>query len=81
MEVTIRPMVLVRFVWRLCAIALGVYFISRAIRWMRSRTPVLINGLLRSARETVECETPDARAISSIDTSCLRITSPFSWLR
>src|SRR5690348_11211055 len=35
---------------------------------MRVRTSGLISGLLRSARDTVECDTPAARAISSIDT-------------
>ena len=52
--------------------AAGLGWIGGSERWMRTGTSTLISLLSRSARETVECETPAARAISSIDTSCRR---------
>ena len=68
MLVTTTPIVLVRRVTRLRATALTVYPFSAAIFWMSSRVSAFTSGLSRNARETVECETWAARAMSLIET-------------
>src|SRR6266536_5980687 len=73
MLVTTTPMVSLRRVTRLRAAALVRYPASWAMRWIFSTVSGFTNGLLRSARETVECATPAILAISLMEAGFVKV--------
>src|SRR6478672_5870410 len=66
-DVTTTPIEYVRPVARLRPTALTRKLTSAAMRRMRSAVSALTSGLFLSARETVECDTFAARAMSLIE--------------
>src|SRR5262245_2166264 len=67
MLLTTTPIVLVRCVTRLRATALATYFCFCAILRTRAAVLAFTSGLLRSALDTDECDTPAARAMSLME--------------